>query len=167
MTFLNTLAPRDRRLAGRLEGLGDVVVGFAMSQLVIQLPHLGHSIKASDAFQFVAYFGTFALLVINWLNFHRMMSTGFAPSRLDLGVAFVYLAFTSLLPYAMNNLFNAMSAPYNPQNPGENVDFRTAFTLYAGAFLFTLSTSAIIWWRNLRRGWYHFDDAERNAAWQS
>ena len=65
MSFHETLAPRDHRLARRLESLGDVVIGFAMSQLVIQLPHLSRSIDTSNALQFLAYLGTFGLLVVN------------------------------------------------------------------------------------------------------
>jgi uncharacterized membrane protein len=153
----------DRRLARRMEGLGDVVVGFAMSQLVIQLPQAGAAIHARSAIQVIAYFGTFAVLVILWLNFHRMMSTAFAPHRLDLFLAFAYLAFTSLMPYAMNAVFSAMHDAARISDS----DVAYAIGVYTLAFSMTFLTSSVIWWRNLRRGWYHFEDEERDIAWRS
>jgi uncharacterized membrane protein len=163
MSFHDTLHAHDRRLALRLEGLGDVVVGFAMSQLVIQLPQAGQAIHARSAVQVVAYFGTFAVLVMLWLNFHRMMSTAFAPRRFDLFLAFAYLGFASLMPYAMNSVFAAM------RDAATISDSASAYAIgtYALAFSMTFLTSSIIWWRNLRRGWYHFEDEERNVAWRS
>jgi len=164
MAFHESLNARDRRLATRLEGLGDVVVGFAMSQLVIQLPQLGKAFHVRDAFHVFAYFITFAVLVTLWLSFHRMVTQGFKPGRLDLFIVFVYLAFTSLMPYAMNANFSVQA------RFGSGVTAAEAswgIGIYCGCFFATLVTSATIYWRNLRRAWYTFDDEERDSVWLS
>jgi uncharacterized membrane protein len=164
VAFHESLSARDRRLATRLESLGDVVVGFAMSQLVIQLPQLGKAIHVRDAFHIVAYFVTFAVLVTLWLSFHRMMTQGFKPGRLDLSLAFVYLAFTSLMPYAMNANF-AVQARLGSGVTAAEASWGIA--VYCGCFFATLATSAAIYWRNLQRAWYTFDDEERDSVWLS
>src|ERR1700694_5925614 len=93
---------RERHLARRLEGFGDVVFGFAIAQLALQLDLpkapsdlYGHPIK------YVLYFGTFTLLALLWLAFHRMLTGTYRPTRIDLIITFAFLAFVGLVPYAM------------------------------------------------------------------
>lgn len=93
---------RERHLARRLEGFGDVVFGFAIAQLALQLDLpktpaelYGHPIK------YVLYFATFTLLALLWLAFHRVLTATYRPTRTDLALTFGYLAFVGLVPYAM------------------------------------------------------------------
>lgn len=93
---------RERHLARRLEGFGDVVFGFSIAQLALQLDLpktpaelYRHPIK------YVLYFATFALIALLWLAFHRMLTGTYRPTRTDLVVTFGYLAFVGLVPYAM------------------------------------------------------------------
>jgi uncharacterized membrane protein len=161
MSFHDTLNARDRRLALRMESLGDVVVGFAMSQLVVHLPDVGVAIHVRNVAQAGVYFVSFAYLVNLWLNFHKLMSTSFVPRRLDLFLAFAYLAFTSLVPYAVNSYFSTKTG--NGTSP---IAGSFAIGVYAGVFFLTFLMSTILWWRNMRRGWHHFDTEERDDVWQ-
>jgi uncharacterized membrane protein len=169
MAFHDTLHARDRRLVLRLESLSDVVVGFAMSQLVIQLPQVGKALRPLDLFHILAYFVTFTVLVTLWLTFHRLMTSGFKPGRLDMFLAFVYLAFTSLMPYALNANFSVQARLGAAASAAEvsSVEAAWGIGLYAGCFLATLVTAATIFWRNLRRAWFDYDTEERDAVWQS
>lgn len=100
--FLETLPFRGRILVRRLESFGDIVVGFSLSQLALQLglPQVPADLIANP-FRYFLFFSTFSFLALAWLRFHRMLTTGFAPGRIDLICAFAYLAFIALLPYAL------------------------------------------------------------------
>jgi uncharacterized membrane protein len=100
--FLETLPVRGRVLVRRLESFGDIVVGFSISQLALQLGYPRHPADlTAHPIRYLIFFVTFAIIAIAWLRFHRMLTLAFAPGRIDLTCAFAYLAFTALLPYAM------------------------------------------------------------------
>jgi len=154
--YAATLPPRERRLAARLESFGDIVFGFAVSQCVIQLPLLHGRIDLERSANLAEYFGTFAILVSLWLTFHRVMSESFRPTGVDLLLAFVYLAFVTLMPFAMYSLSHetaSLSAA------------RRAIAEYTTLFATLLIIGAILTLRNLRRGWYVISQEDRNFAW--
>lgn len=100
--FLRTLPHRGRLVARRVESFGDIVVGFSMSQLALQLGLPRTTADLIDnPFRYALFFGTFAIIALLWLRFHRMLTMAFAPGRIDLVCAFAYLAFVALLPYAL------------------------------------------------------------------
>lgn len=153
------LTSRERHLAQRLEGFGDVVFGFAIAQLALQLDLpktpgdlVGHPIK------YVLYFGTFGLLAILWLAFHRMLTGAYRPGRLDLVITFAYLAFVGLVPFAMYA---------NVHFAGTAATAVYGLATYQVCALGTAATCSAITFRNLVRGRASTDVADLRAAWRT
>jgi uncharacterized membrane protein len=157
-SFAATLSARERRLSARLEGFGDIVFGFAVSQCALQLPLVHGHVDLSHLAGILSYFGTFALLATLWLTYHRLMSGPFKPARFDLLLAFAYLAFVSLMPYAMYSLTHQSQKLEGPQ---------AAVAEYALLFALLMALAAVLTLRNLRRGWWHFDAEERDFTWNA
>jgi uncharacterized membrane protein len=155
-SFVATLPALERRLAGRLEGFGDIVFGFAVSQCALELPTIRGHVDLSHPLALAFYFGTFALLASLWLTFHRLMSGPFRPRRIDLTLAFAYLALVSLMPYALYAI---------SQQQATEEDARAAVGAYAALFAVLMAIAATIGIRNLRRGWWAMDGDERRASW--
>lgn len=158
MRYRQTLSIGDRHLVGRLESFGDIVVGFSMSQLALQLeipktPQdvFGHPMK------YFVFFGAFALLGIFWLRFHRIMATGFAPRPLDIGLLFGFLSFVALVPFALVT-YTRLLGPAGLS--------RESISLYLGDFLGIAAFSWLLSVRGLRRAWRVLDEDERRAAWR-
>jgi len=158
LKFRQTLPAGERHLVGRLESFGDIVVGFSMSQLALQLeipktPHdvFGHGIK------YVVFFGAFALLGIFWLRFHRVMAIGFAPRPLDISLLFGFLSFVALVPFSLIT-YTRLVGPAGYA--------RESVTLYLADFLGVALFSFALSIRGLRRAWSVLDEAERPAAWR-
>jgi uncharacterized membrane protein len=140
----------------RLEGFGDIVFGFAVSQCALQLPTAEGHVDLAHPTQLLSYFGTFALLVILWLTYHRLMSGPFKPTRPDLYLAFTYLALVSLLPYAMYSITRTQASL---------AAARAAIAEYAILFGLMMIVAAVLNFRNLRRGWWTFEGDERDISW--
>ena len=157
--YAQSLPHAERHLATRLEGFGDIVFGFSMSQLALQLavPQKPEDLVAHPI-KYLIYFVTFAILVVFWLRYHRTLATGFRPERRDLILAFTFLAFMGLIPYAMNaNLRFGMTA--NGSIYG--------FAAYLICWLVANSTALLLTWRNLGRAWNVLDESERNRLYRS
>ena len=156
--YAATLSKRERRLASRLEGFGDIVFGFAVSQCAIQLPTINGRTDVGHIGSLFGYFGTFAILVVLWMTFHSMMSVSFRPARLDLFLAFAYLALVTLMPYAL----------YNTTHGSASLALaRSSVGDYAVIFAILLLLAAMVTVRNLRRGWHILDEDERLHAWHA
>ena|SRR5437660_144181 len=159
MRFRETLSAGERHLVGRLESFGDIVMGFSMSQLALQLeipksPHdvFGHSLN------YFIFFSAFALLGIFWLRFHRIMAIGFAPRTFDIALLFGFLSFVALVPYSLITYMRLIG-------PGGSFS-RESVTLYLCDFLGVAAFSWILSIRGMRRAWSVIDEAERPAAWR-
>jgi uncharacterized membrane protein len=88
------------------------------------------------------------------------MSGAFKPARIDLFLAFAYLALVSLMPFAM----------YAITHVDENNDYssaQSALAEYTTLFAAMMALASVVYIRNLRRGWWTFDDEERNKTWAS
>jgi uncharacterized membrane protein len=158
MRYRQSLPLGERHLVGRLESFGDIVVGFSMSQLALQLeiPKSAHDVFAHPLNYFI-FFAAFALVGIFWLRFHRIMSIGFAPRPLDIGLLFGLLAFIALVPYSLVTYMRLLGpAGYS----------RESVTLYLCDFLGIALFSWILSTRGLRRAWSVLDESERPAAWR-
>ncbi|MBD5653989.1 MAG: hypothetical protein IAI50_02270 [Candidatus Eremiobacteraeota bacterium] len=154
--FSATLSVRDRRLAGRLEGFGDIVFGFAVSQCGLQLPMANGHVDLARVTGLLLYFATFALLASLWLTYHRLLAGPYKPTRIDLCIAFSYLALVSLMPYAL----------YSVSHETESAaQARTAVAEYAILFAAMMGLAALLSLRNLRRGWWHIDEEDRDLLW--
>jgi uncharacterized membrane protein len=155
-SFAATLPVLERRLAGRLEGFGDIVFGFAVSQCALELPTTHSRVDLSHPLALLFYFGTFTLLAMLWLTYHRLMSGTFRPTRIDLFLGFAYLALVSLMPYAL----------YSISHEQQTIeDARAAVAAYSGLFALLMAIAATIGFRNLRRGWWSMDTDERQKSW--
>ena len=156
--FRDTLPPHERHFVGRFESFADIVVGFSMSLLALQLtvPH-----NASDVFghpmRYVFFFASFALVSVFWIGFHRIVATGFAPQRIDMVLALAYLAFVALTPYAMlaNLTLSTSSA-----------DAYAGLGLYVAVFGGVSACSLLLSVRGARRGWPYLDETRRRALWR-
>jgi uncharacterized membrane protein len=156
--YAATLPPRERRLAGRLEGFGDIVFGFAVSQCALQLPTDHGHVDLARSASLGAYFGTFAVLASLWLSFHRITSESFRPTRVDLLLAFGYLAFVTLMPFAMFSITHERESL---------AAARAAVAEYAIILSVVLLLGATMTLRNLRRGWYLQSEEDRQFAWHA
>ena len=157
MKYRSTLTVAERHFVGRLESFGDIVVGFSMSQLALQLeiPKTPHDIFAHPM-QYVVFFGAFAVVTAFWIRFHRIMSVGFAPRPADITLLFAFLAFVALTPYALVTYSRML---------GPAVYSREIFMLYFSVFLGVATSSALLSLRGMRRAWPVLDETERRAAW--
>lgn len=154
--FSATLSPRERRLAGRLEGFGDIVFGFAVSQCALQLPLKGGQVDLSRPLVLLLYFGTFAVLASLWLIYHRMLSGTYRPRGIDLVIPFAYLALVSLVPFALFSLSHNGTTL-----EGARAALLDYLLLYSGM----TALATILTLRNLRRGYFYSNGEERDFAW--
>lgn len=158
MRFRQSLPLGERHLVGRLESFGDIVVGFSMSQLALQL---GIAQTPQGVFahpdRYAVFFLAFAVVSIFWFRFHRIMSTGFAPERLDIVLLFAFLAFVALTPYAL--------VTYTRMHAGEGSS-REGVMLYISVFLGVIGFSWILAVRGMRRAWSHLYAKERRDTWR-
>jgi uncharacterized membrane protein len=159
MRYRQTLPIGERHLVSRLESFGDIVVGFSLSQLALQLeipktPRdvFGHPLN------YLIFFVAFGLLAVFWIRFHRIMAVGFAPRRIDLTLLFGFLAFVALMPYSLVTYMRLLG-------PGGSYS-RESVTLYLGVFFGVATLSWILSMRGLRRAWPVLDETERPAAWR-
>jgi uncharacterized membrane protein len=158
MRYRQTLRLGERHLVGRLESFGDIVVGFSMSQLALQLeiPKTPQDVFGHPL-QYFVFFSAFALVGIFWLRFHRIMAIGFAPRPFDIGLLFGLLSFIALVPYSLVTYFRLIGpAGYS----------RESVALYLGDFLGVAVFSLILSIRGLRRAWSVLDESERPGAWR-
>lgn len=141
--FVEALPFRGRILVRRLETFGDIVVGFSMSQLALQLglPKTPQDLT-NDPVRYYLFFLTFAVIAVSWTRYHRMMTSAFAPHRFDLVLAFAYLAFIALLPYA---LYANVRLAFHPGGA------QYGFAAYALCLIGTSIAAMLISWRALRR----------------
>jgi uncharacterized membrane protein len=158
--FRESLSAEDRHLAGRLESFGDIVFGFSLSLSALQLAVPTHAADLmAHPFQWALYGVTFGALVTYWLRFHRIMSIGFRPQRLDLSTLFAYLASISLLPYALITFSRLIG--------GTPLDQRSGFLFYALIVFAIATTGLVLEWRALRRSYAVLDERHRNLLWRA
>lgn len=122
----------------------------------MQLPTSHGHVDLGRPLSLLSYFGTFALLAILWLTYHRIMSGAYKPTRLDLLFAFSYLALVSLMPYAMYAITREQESLASA---------RAAIAEYAILFASMMALAAGLTLRNLRRGWWTLDGEERDQTW--
>jgi uncharacterized membrane protein len=157
-SYTATIPPRERRLAGRLEGFGDIVFGFAVSECTLQLPTSNGHVDLEHPFALLAYFGTFAILASLWLIYHRMMSGTYRARGVDLFIAFAYLALVSLIPFGMYALTHTLSTLESA---------RSALLSYLVIYATTTALAVVVFFRNLRRGYFFLSTEDRDHAWRS
>ncbi len=159
MRYRQSLPLGERHFVGRLESFGDIVVGFSMSQLALQLeiPKTPHDVFAHP-FGYFIFFIAFAVVSVFWFRFHRIMSTGFAPHRPDVVLLFAFLAFVALIPYALVTYMRLRGPDgYSPEG----------VMLYLSVFLGLVTFSWVLTLRGMRRAWGYLDGKQRRDTWRA
>jgi uncharacterized membrane protein len=141
-SYHDRLPRHQRRLATRLESFGDIVFGFAVSQCALELPTRHGHVDVSHPLGLLLYFGTFALLASLWLIYHRMMAGAYKPAGLDLFLAFAFLAFVSLMPFALFAMSHESTTLATA---------RVAVADYTALYALLTAIGAVVNLRNLRR----------------
>ena len=159
MRFRQTLPLGDRHLIGRLESFGDIVVGFSMSQLALQLeiPRTAGEVFA-HSLRYIVFFVAFGVVSGFWFRFHRIMSTGFAPRRIDVILLFAFLAFVALTPYAL--------VTYSRMR-GNDALAPQGVLLYLAVILGVIGFSWLLTLRGMRRAWGYLDAQQRRDTWRA
>lgn len=159
MRYRETLPIGERHLVARLESFGDIVMGFAMAQLALQLeiPKRPEDVFAHPM-NYVIFFAAFGLLGVFWLRFHRIMAMGFAPRSLDIGLLFGFLAFVALVPFSLIT-YTRLLRPSGAYS-------RESVMLYLADFLGVAMFSWFLSIRGMRRAWPVLTAEERTAAWR-
>jgi uncharacterized membrane protein len=154
--FEATLTPNQRHLAHRLESFGDVVFGFTISQLALQFPLPMHPRDlVNNWYGYVTYTVTFTAIAILWLSYHRILSSTYVPTPIDLIFTFGFLAFTGLVPYAMFAYLH-----FNSSLEAARYGFGAYLICAIGVTL----TGTVVRARSYRRGAAYLDDDERRVT---
>ena len=139
----------------RLEAFSDIVFGFSLAQLGLQLQVpanpadlLGHPVR------WLIFFGTFGIICAFWLAHFRMFRLAFEPQPFDVLLNFLFLAFVAVLPFAMQT---------NIRFEGDN----RAYALYAGAFAGISLPMLLLLARGLARRNPHLTGTERLQLWRA
>ncbi len=95
-------AGRDERLTHRLEAFSDVVIGFSLAEMSVNLAIPQH---ASDVYAhgvaLVAFAWTFSVIAAFWWSHHRLFDGYFVPTRATVTLNFVALAVLVWLVYEL------------------------------------------------------------------
>jgi uncharacterized membrane protein len=155
--FRDTLNDTDRHFVERMEAFGDVVVGFSLSLLALQLVTPDSDADVfGNPLRYVLFFATFAIIAAFWMRFTRIMTIGFAPRPLDTVMLFTYLAFVALLPYSLQTLIRV----------GHGHLF-ASLALYLSVILGVTTTSLGLNIRGARNAWSVLDTVQRSKLWRS
>ena len=90
----------DEHLVRRLESFSDIVIGFSLAELTLNLavPPTFSSLF-SNATWLIAYCWTFTVVSYLWIEHHRLFARAFVPTKLAIVLNFVWLATIGLLVY--------------------------------------------------------------------
>ena len=159
MSFRESLPANQRHAIGRFESFGDVVVGFSMSLLALQLdiPKTPDDVFG-HASRYLVFFAAFGTVSLFWLRFHRLMSTGFVPHHQDIVLLFAFLAFVALMPYALLTYSRLQRSTLSSPE---------ALMLYIGVFLGAIGFGWLLTLRGMRRAWTYLDAVERRQSWRA
>ncbi len=139
----------------RLEAFSDIVFGFSLAQLTLQLQLPAEPADLlGNPLRWVVFFATFALISGMWLAHYRMFRLAFEPERLDIFLNFAFLAAIAVLPFAMQAIIK-----YSGRD--------NSYTLYVAAFLGISLPMVILLWRGLARRKASLSDTERLDLWQA
>jgi uncharacterized membrane protein len=87
----------------RLENFTDIVFGFSISLLAVQLD-VPKSATEIVLVHYLFFFATFAIMAAAWYLHYRMFRFAFAAQTLDVILNFVFLACVAFLPYTLELL---------------------------------------------------------------
>ncbi len=123
----------------RLEAFSDGVIAIAITLLTLQLPvprgaHLARQLAHAWPAYF-AYFVSFAVIGIMWVNHHALLQVVRRADRALLLLNLWLLAFIALVPWTMNLVAENLRGP----------DARVAVALYSANFIGTAIGFNVMW----------------------
>jgi uncharacterized membrane protein len=138
--------PRDERLIHRLEAFSDIVIGFSMALLAINLqpnlPTVG--LLAPALVAFLVSFGFVALL---WWLHNRLFAYYFTATPLAIGLNFAALAGVALFIFATTAVAHQMLEILDATSQHERAIvpfFALWMGLYGGVLLMPLALASVI-----------------------
>ena len=102
--------PRDERLIHRLEAFSDIVIGFSMAFLAVNLGAADESM-ARMATHIVAFLSCFAFVAILWWLHNRLFAFYFVATRFCIVANFAALAALALFIYATTTIAHRLLEP--------------------------------------------------------
>jgi uncharacterized membrane protein len=151
----------DERMLHRLEAFSDVVLGFSLALLGLNLVIPRHATDVyRDPIGLMAFFFTFGMVAAVWYSHHRLFSKFFVPNRAMILLNFAMLAFTVLLVY-MLEVFMHFS------DGGSVPDYAVAGASYCGAFAIVYALLAVLFVLGVRTLWDALSPADRIVGIQS
>ncbi|MBV9150105.1 MAG: DUF1211 domain-containing protein [Candidatus Eremiobacteraeota bacterium] len=116
----------DERFSHRLEAFSDVVIGFSLAQLSLNLTFPKHVADLFyQPFGLAAFVFTFIVICVFWLRHHRWFAHYFTPTPFNVTLNFVILGAIVLLAYALQIFLHFLRI---------GSDFFPAFSIYIAAF---------------------------------
>jgi len=93
---------RNERLTHRLEAFSDVVIGFSLAEMSVNLAIPRHASEVyTHTVALVAFAWTFGVIAAFWWSHHRLFEGYFVPTRATVALNFVALAVLVWLVYEL------------------------------------------------------------------
>lgn len=92
----------DERLTRRLEAFSDIVIGFSLAEMSVNLAIPRHASEVyTHTVALVAFAWTFSVIAAFWWSHHRLFDAYFVPTRATVTLNFVALAVLVWLVYEL------------------------------------------------------------------
>ncbi|MGR4064235.1 MAG: TMEM175 family protein [Vulcanimicrobiaceae bacterium] len=146
----------DERLMHRLEAFSDIVLGFSLAQLGLNLTLPQHNVSQIfyKPYGLIAFACTFLFVSIIWYQHHRIFVNYFKPRPLTIVLNFAMLGCTVMLVYALQVFVKFL-----------NTDQRDAATMfYLVAFSIVYACLGALYATGVRDRWGELDAALRTRG---
>lgn len=138
--------PRDERLIHRLEAFSDIVIGFSMALLALDLPTNAADVATLTPW-LAAFLISFGFVALLWWLHNRLFAYYFTATPLAVGLNFAALAGIALFIFATTAVAHKM-LPAGPQS--EMIPF---FALWMGLYGAVLVLLGLLYAFGLRERW--------------
>ncbi len=124
-------------LVRRLESFSDIVIGFSLAELTLNLAIPGHFADLTRSWWWlIGYLWTFAVVSLLWFSHHRLFVEAFVPSKSAIVLNFVWLATVGLLVYLLQ-VFGRFAS--------DEHDVRVIYTAYFALYAFNIAITAALY----------------------
>lgn len=139
--------PRDERLIHRLEAFSDIVIGFSMALLALDLPSSVTDVGAVVPW-LVAFLVSFGFVALLWWLHNRLFAYYFTATPLTIGLNFAALAGVALF------IFSTTALAHSILGPGSHVRTMVPFfALWMGLYGAVLLLLGSLYALGLRARW--------------
>ena len=145
--------PRDERLIHRLEAFSDIVIGFSMALLALDLPSNAADVAGLVPW-LVAFLVSFGFVALLWWLHNRLFAYYFTATPLTIGLNFAALGGVALF------IFSTTALAHNLLDPTAHVRTMIPFlALWMGLYGTVLLLLAALYGLGLRARWTELTDA--------